>query len=155
MERHKTTQTQQMRFGANPRRFCFTRRIRASGRRGIGDLRVSKGQGKNGAATRIDMRLRSDAAKRCGLEAGDPIILSADLLDGETLFCVRKVSADEGMLLSRNSRAGNNDLRASFTVDENETAALFGESGVFICDLSQDHGEQQAGQSVFVCVREE
>lgn len=153
MEREKSAA--QLRFGANPKRFCFTRKARSTGRRGIGDLRVVKGGCRDGAWTRIDIRLRESAAQRCGLAAGDPVELSVDVLGDDKVFYLRKVAIEGGMLLSRNSRIGNDDVRASFTEDPEVIAALFGNYRVFTCNISNDYGEQNSGIAVFQCVRSE
>jgi hypothetical protein len=151
MERHKTVD--QMRFSGNPLRFWFGRKASGKSRFGLGDLRVSKRDGKTAASSRVDVRLRARAAEVCGLSQGDPVEMFSDYQDGQLLFELVRSTKDAGMILHANSKSSSNDLRLTFTVENEVVCRLFGDRKAFACDLvNTNHNGNGFGR--FLCTEE-
>jgi hypothetical protein len=151
MERHKTVD--QMRFKGNPLRFRFGRKASGASRLGLGDLRVSKRDGKTAVSSRVDVRLRAKAAKLCGLSQGDPVEMTADYQDGQVLFDLVRSTTDLGMILHANAKSSNQDLRVTFTVENEVVCRLFGDRKAFVCDLTPTNLKGN-GFGRFLCIEE-
>lgn len=149
MERYKSGATRLM-PGSIRGRFC---RASGTGRRGggKGDLRVSKCSANKAGRTRVDIRIRANVCEQYGFTKGMPVLMDYEMFADRIVFSVQACRESEGVSLCENSKVGNNDLRTSFTVNDDEVSDVFDGRQFFAADVTEDFGINGSGLVKFVC----
>jgi len=151
MERYKATPIAK-RLVPQTVRGRFSRIQRRGNMCGLGDLRVSRCYSKRGGGrNRVDIRMREAVCEKYGFVKGMPVVIDYEVLPDRVVFQISQCGPSEGVSLCWNKNAGNGDLRASFSGDQESVDGLFGESLAFSCDVTTEYGEPTTASVKFVC----